>query len=35
MSMDGLSLYACLAEIRPLIGGKIDKVQQPEKTLCS
>ncbi len=31
MSMDGLSLYACLAEIRPLIGGKIDKVQQPEK----
>lgn len=31
MSMDGLSLYACLAELSHLQGGKIDKVQQPER----
>ena len=31
MSMDGLSLYACLTELSCLAGGKIDKVQQPER----
>lgn len=31
MSMDGLSLYACLRELSDLQGGKIDKVQQPER----
>ncbi len=31
MSMDGLSLYAVISELQPLVGGKIDKVQQPDK----
>lgn len=29
--MDGLSLYAVSVELQALIGGKIDKVQQPER----
>lgn len=33
MSMDGIALGAVIAELQPLIGGKIDKVQQPEKDL--
>jgi len=33
MAMDGLALGAVIAECQPLIGGKIDKVQQPEKDL--
>ena len=31
MSMDGLSLNAVLHEIRFLKGGRIDKVQQPDR----
>ncbi len=31
MAMDGLNLCASAAEIRALIGGKIDKIYQPEK----
>lgn len=31
MAMDGLSLYALTRELTALIGGKIDKIQQPEK----
>jgi len=31
MSMDGLSLYTCLKELSGLAGGKIDKVQLPER----
>ena len=31
--MDGLALGAVIAECQPLVGGKIDKVQQPEKDL--
>lgn len=31
MSMDGLSLYGMLWELRDLCGSKIDKVQQPDK----
>lgn len=31
MSMDGLALYAVCCELQPLIGGKIDKVQQPDR----
>jgi len=31
MSMDGLALYAVVRELEPLIGGKIDKVQQPDR----
>ncbi len=30
MAMDGLSLRAMLYELQPLVGGKIDKVQQPD-----
>lgn len=33
MATDGLSLYACLSELRILVGGKIDKVQQPNKDM--
>ena len=33
MSMDGIALGAVIAELQPLIGGKVDKVQQPEKDL--
>lgn len=29
--MDGLALRAVINELSPLVGGKIDKVQQPEK----
>jgi predicted ribosome quality control (RQC) complex YloA/Tae2 family protein len=35
MSMDGIALGAVIAELQPLIGGKIDKVQQRRKTCCS
>ncbi len=31
MVMDGLNLYASICEIKALIGGRIEKVQQPEK----
>ena len=31
--MDGIALSAVIHELQPLIGGKIDKVQQPEKDL--
>ena len=31
--MDGLALCAVIAECQPLVGGRIDKVQQPEKDL--
>lgn len=31
--MDGIALGAVIYELQPLIGGKIDKVQQPEKDL--
>ncbi|MCE5189080.1 MAG: NFACT family protein [Eubacteriales bacterium] len=33
MAMDGLALRAVIAECQPLVGGRIDKVQQPEKDL--
>ena len=33
MAMDGIALGAVITECQPLIGGKIDKVQQPEKDL--
>ena len=33
MAMDGIALSAVIQELQPLIGGKIDKVQQPEKDL--
>lgn len=33
MAMDGIALRAVVFECRALIGGKIDKVQQPEKDL--
>ncbi len=33
MAMDGIALGAVICELQPLIGGKIDKVQQPEKDL--
>jgi len=33
MAMDGITLGAVIQELQPLIGGKIDKVQQPEKDL--
>ena len=33
MAMDGLTLRAVQAELQVLVGGKIDKVQQPEKDL--
>lgn len=31
MSMDGLSLLAVSTELQTLIGGKVDKIQQPER----
>ena len=31
MAMDGLNLYASVCEIKALIGGRIEKIQQPEK----
>ena len=31
MAMDGLSLAAAVAEARVLVGGRIDKIQQPDK----
>ena len=31
--MDGIALSAMIAECQPLVGGKIDKVQQPERDL--
>lgn len=33
MAMDGLTLRAVQTELQVLVGGKIDKVQQPEKDL--
>jgi predicted ribosome quality control (RQC) complex YloA/Tae2 family protein len=33
MAMDGIALGAVINECQPLVGGKIDKVQQPEKDL--
>ena len=33
MAMDGIALGAVIHECRTLVGGKIDKVQQPEKDL--
>ena len=33
MAMDGIALGAVIQELQPLIGSKIDKVQQPEKDL--
>ena len=33
MAMDGIALGAVIHELQPLVGGKIDKVQQPEKDL--
>ncbi len=31
MAMDGIALGAVITECQPLVGGKIDKVQQPER----
>lgn len=33
MAMDGIALGAVINECQPLVGGKIDKVQQPERDL--
>ena len=33
MATDGLTLYACIHELQALVGGKIDKVQQPDKDI--
>lgn len=33
MATDGLTLYACIYELQNLVGGKIDKVQQPDKDI--
>ncbi len=33
MATDGLTLYAVIHELQPLVGGKIDKVQQPDKDI--
>ena len=33
MATDGLSLFACIREMQPLVGGKIEKVQQPNKDI--
>lgn len=33
MATDGLTLYACVHELQTLVGGKIDKVQQPDKDI--
>jgi len=29
--LDGLSLWAVNSELQPLVGGKLDKIQQPER----
>jgi predicted ribosome quality control (RQC) complex YloA/Tae2 family protein len=31
MATDGLTLYACIQELQSLVGGRIDKVQQPNR----
>ena len=31
MSMDGLSLLAATSELQKLVGGKVDRIQQPER----
>ena len=33
MATDGFTLYACINELQYLVGGKIDKVQQPDKDI--
>ncbi len=33
MATDGFTLYACVQELQSLVGGKIDKVQQPDKDI--
>ena len=33
MATDGFTLYACVHELQPLVGGRIDKVQQPDKDI--
>ena len=33
MATDGLTLYASVRELQTLVGGKIDKVQQPDKDI--
>ncbi len=33
MATDGLSLFACIREYQGLVGGRIDKVQQPNKDI--
>ncbi len=33
MATDGLTLYANIIELQPLVGGRIDKVQQPDKDM--
>ncbi len=33
MATDGLTLYTCIYELQSLVGGKIDKVQQPNKDI--
>ena len=33
MATDGFTLYACIHELQDLVGGKIDKVQQPDKDI--
>lgn len=33
MATDGFTLYACIQELQVLVGGKIDKVQQPNKDI--
>lgn len=33
MATDGLTLHATVSELQPLVGGKIDKVQQPDKDI--
>lgn len=30
MAMDGITLYAMMQELKPLIGARVDKVQQPD-----
>ncbi len=33
MATDGLTLHACIGELQPLVGGKIDKVLEPDKDI--
>lgn len=33
MATDGFTMYACVQELQSLVGGKIDKVQQPDKDI--